>query len=255
MGEVIVFTSGKGGVGKTTAVANVGIGLSLLEKRILTIDLDIGLRNLDVVLGIEQRIQYHLLDVLEQKFALHQAIIRYKNAPNLYLLPAPCNMLQLSRYKDQWCRLIAYLRNQYDYILLDCPAGIGPGFDFATSLVDEAILVTTGGIASLHDARKVKDILDYRGICCEHMIMHEETKRHLFESRRMGIAPMEELLEVTLLGKIPYDENIPISQNIGIPYLNLKRKTKEAFIDIAKKIYQKGAVSYELPAVESYARS
>ena len=85
--------------------------------------------------------------------------------------------------------------------------------------------------------------------------MHEETKRHLFESRRMGIAPMEELLEVTLLGKIPYDENIPISQNIGIPYLNLKRKTKEAFIDIAKKIYQKGAVSYELPAVESYARS
>ena len=156
-----------------------------------------------------------------------------KNAPNLYLLPAPCNMLQLSRYKDQWCRLIAYLRNQYDYILLDCPAGIGPGFDFATSLVDEAILVTTGGIASLHDARKVKDILDYRGICCEYMIMHEETKRHLFESRRMGIAPMEELLEVTLLGKIPYDENIPISQNIGIPYLNLKRKTKEAFIDIA----------------------
>ena len=141
MGEAIVFTSGKGGVGKTTTIANIGAGLSRLDKKVIMLDTDMGLRNLDVVMGMEDQIQYNLIDLLENKCRLKQALIRDKRYPNLFMIPAALRCRKIMDYESKLYTLISHLKQEFDFCLIDCPAGIEDGFHFAVSAADRAVVV------------------------------------------------------------------------------------------------------------------
>ena len=164
MGEVIVITSGKGGVGKTTTTANIGIGLSSAGKKVLVIDTDLGLRNLDVVLGLENRIVYNLVDVIERLCRLKQAVIKDTRFENLYLLPSAQTKDKTSVSPEQMKKLIDELKDDYDFILLDCPAGIEQGFKNAIAGAQRSIVVTTPEVSSIRDADRIIGLLEASGI-------------------------------------------------------------------------------------------
>ena len=160
MSEVIVITSGKGGVGKTTTSANVGTGLAMLGKSVVLIDTDIGLRNLDVVMGLENRIVYNLVDVVEGNCRMKQALIKDKRYPNLYLLPSAQTRDKSSVNPEQMRKLVDDLREDFDYILLDCPAGIEQGFKNAVAGADRALIVTTPEVSAIRDADRIIGLLE-----------------------------------------------------------------------------------------------
>lgn len=163
MSQVIVITSGKGGVGKTTTTANIGTGLALLGYRVVLIDTDIGLRNLDVVMGLENRILYNLVDVLTGRCRMKQALIRDRRYPNLWIIPSSCSAdAKNSLNETQMKSLLDSLRNEFDYILIDSPAGIDEGFRLATFDADHVVVVTTPQIAAIHDADCVLQLLERR---------------------------------------------------------------------------------------------
>ena len=164
MGEIIVVTSGKGGVGKTTTTANIGAGLAELGKKVLVIDTDLGLRNLDVVMGLENRIVYNLVDVIEGKCRLNQALIKDKRYENLYLLPSAQTKDKSSVTPEQMIKLTSELRREYDFVLLDCPAGIEQGFQNATSGADKALVVTTPEVSAIRDADRIIGLLEAKKI-------------------------------------------------------------------------------------------
>lgn len=164
MSEVIVITSGKGGVGKTTTSANVGTGLAMLGKRVVLIDTDIGLRNLDVVMGLENRIIYNLVDVIEGNCRMKQALIRDKRYPDLFLLPSAQTRDKSSVSPGQMIKLVEDLREEFDYILLDCPAGIEQGFRNALIAgADRALIVTTPEVSAIRDADRIIGLLEASG--------------------------------------------------------------------------------------------
>ena len=160
MSEVIVITSGKGGVGKTTTSANVGTGLAVLGKKTVLIDTDIGLRNLDVVMGLENRIVYNLVDVVEGNCRMKQALIRDKRYPNLYLLPSAQTRDKTAVSPEQMKKLVDDLRDEFDYILLDCPAGIERGFQNAIAGAERALVVTTPEVSAIRDADRIIGLLE-----------------------------------------------------------------------------------------------
>ena len=210
MSEVIVITSGKGGVGKTTTTANVGTGLAQLNKKVVLIDTDIGLRNLDVVMGLENRILYNLVDVLSGRCRVKQAVIRDKRFPNLSIIPSSCtkekNPIDLQKMK----LLLQDLREDFDYILIDSPAGIDQGFSLATADVDRIVVVTTPQIAAIHDADCVLQILkkQKRADVC---LLINGFRRHMVKDGDMLDVPdICELLDAPLLGVVLEDENIII---------------------------------------------
>ncbi len=164
MSEVIVITSGKGGVGKTTTSANVGTGLAMLGKRVVLIDTDIGLRNLDVVMGLENRIIYNLVDVIEGNCRMKQALIRDKRYPDLFLLPSAQTRDKSSVSPGQMIKLVEDLREEFDYILLDCPAGIEQGFRNAIAGADRALIVTTPEVSAIRDADRIIGLLEASGV-------------------------------------------------------------------------------------------
>ena len=172
MSEVIVVTSGKGGVGKTTTSANVGTGLAMLGKRVVLIDTDIGLRNLDVVMGLENRIVYNLVDVIEGNCRMKQALIRDKRYPDLFLLPSAQTRDKSSVSPGQMIKLVDYLREDFDYILLDCPAGIEQGFRNAIAGADRAIIVTTPEVSAIRDADRIIGLLEAEDVRTKELIIN-----------------------------------------------------------------------------------
>ena len=157
MGEVIVITSGKGGVGKTTTTANIGVGLAQAGKKVIVIDTDLGLRNLDVVMGLENKIVYNLVDVIEGNCRVKQALIRDKRFAELYLLPSAQTRDKSSVSPEQMQKLVSELKSEFDYILLDCPAGIEQGFQNAIAGADRAVIVTTPEVSAIRDADRKPD--------------------------------------------------------------------------------------------------
>ena len=172
MGEVIVITSGKGGVGKTTSSANIGTGLAKLNKKVVLIDTDIGLRNLDVVLGLENRIVYNLVDVIEGNCKIKQALIRDKRYETLFLLPAAQTKDKTSVTPEQMKKLTDELKQEYDYIILDCPAGIEQGFKNAIAGADRALVVTTPEVSAVRDADRIIGLLEANEIKQTHLIVN-----------------------------------------------------------------------------------
>lgn len=235
-GEVIVVTSGKGGVGKTTASANIAVGLAKLEKKVVVIDTDIGLRNLDVVMGLENRIVYNLVDVIEGSCRLKQALIKDKRVSNLFLLPSAQTRDKSSVTPEQMMKLIEELRFDYDYIILDCPAGIEQGFLNAVIPADRAIVVTTPEVSAIRDADRVIGLLQSRDITTIHLLVNRIRMDLVKKGDMMNVEDVLELLGVPLIGVVPDDESIVISTNQGEPLAGSDSVPGQAYLNICRRI-------------------
>ncbi len=217
MAKVFVITSGKGGVGKTTTTANLGVGLATRGKRTLLIDADIGLRNLDVVMGLENRIVYDLIDVIEGKCRMKQAFIKDKRCENLYLLPAAQTRDKDAINPDQMRVLIDTLKEDFDYIIIDCPAGIEQGFKNAISGADQAFIVTTPEISAVRDADRIIGLLEANEIRNSKLIVNRIKSNMVREGNMLDVPDIKDILAIDVIGVIPDDENIVISTNKGEP--------------------------------------
>ncbi len=217
MSQVIVVTSGKGGVGKTTTTANIGAGLAEKGHKVLLIDTDIGLRNLDVVMGLENRIVYDLVDVIEGKCRIPQALIKDKRCSNLSLLPAAQIRDKNDINEEQMKTLIEVLRKDFDYIIIDCPAGIEQGFKNAIAAADRAIVVTTPEISATRDADRIIGLLEANGIKDPKLIVNRIRMDMVKENNMLGVEDMLDILAIGLIGVVPDDESIVISTNKGEP--------------------------------------
>ncbi|MCI7342865.1 MAG: septum site-determining protein MinD [Fusobacterium necrophorum] len=217
MSQVIVVTSGKGGVGKTTTTANIGAGLAEKGHKVLLIDTDIGLRNLDVVMGLENRIVYDLVDVIEGKCRIPQALIKDKRCSNLSLLPAAQIRDKNDINEEQMKTLIEALRKDFDYIIIDCPAGIEQGFKNAIAAADRAIVVTTPEISATRDADRIIGLLEANGIKEPKLIVNRIRMDMVKENNMLSVEDMLDILAIALIGVVPDDESIVISTNKGEP--------------------------------------
>jgi len=242
--KVITITSGKGGVGKSTTTANVATALALNGKKVIAIDFDIGLRNLDMILGLENRIVYDVVDVMENRCNLAQAIIKDKRTPNLHFLPASQTKDKTILNKEKVENLINELKKDFDYILIDSPAGIESGFEHSIYLADMALVVSTPEISSVRDADRVIGIIDAKskraqnGEEVEKYVIINRIKPELVEKGEMlSTEDVLHILALPLIGIVPDDEEIVRSTNIGEP-IALKEDSLvgEAYRRIAKRI-------------------
>lgn len=238
MGRAIVITSGKGGVGKTTSTANIGTALALQGKRVCLIDMDIGLRNLDVILGLENRIIYDIIDVVEGRAKLHQAIIKDKRFnDNLYLLPAAQNADKNDVNGDQMIEIVSELKKEYDYILIDCPAGIEQGFQNSIAAADEAFLVTTPEISAIRDADRIIGLLEQTDLEPPRLIINRIRKRMMQDGEVLDIDEITRHLSIDLLGIIFDDDDVVRSSNKGDPIvLNPKNPASQGYRNIARRV-------------------
>ncbi len=236
MSEVIVITSGKGGVGKTTTSANLGTGLAMLGKKVVIIDTDIGLRNLDVVMGLENRIVYNLVDIIEGKCRMKQALIRDKKYSGLFLLPSAQTRDKNSVTPEQMKKLVETLKDEFDYILLDCPAGIEQGFQNAIAGADRAFIVTTPEVSAIRDADRIVGLLDANEINKKQLIVNKVRMDMVHKGDMMSVEDVMEILAVDLLGVVPDDENIVISTNQGEPLVGNKTLAGTAYMNICRRI-------------------
>ena len=236
-GKVIVITSGKGGVGKTTACANIGAGLANRGCKTVLIDADIGLRNLDVVMGLENRIVFDLVNVVEKTCKIRQALIKDKRFGNLYLLPAPQTKEKDAVKPEQMVDLCNELRKEYDYILIDCPAGIEQGFKNAVAGADQAIVVTTPDVSAVRDADRIIGLLQVREISEPSLIINRLRPEMVRKGDMMDISDVNDILAISLLGIVPDDESIITSTNRGEPaVMDTSSKAGEAFRNIVARI-------------------
>ena len=237
MGESIVITSGKGGVGKTTTTANIGTALASIGKKVVVVDGDTGLRNLDVLMGLENRIVYTIMDVIENRCRLKQALIKDKRYPNLFLLPTAQTKDKDDIKSQDMLKIVNELKEEFDYVLIDSPAGIEQGFENAVIGADQAIVVVNPEITSVRDADRVIGKLDAKGLEQHRVIInrlnYEMTKR----GDMLDVSDIIETLSVKLLGVVPDDKNITVSTNKGEPIvLEEKSLSGKAFKNIASRI-------------------
>ncbi|OCL25268.1 septum site-determining protein MinD [Orenia metallireducens] len=236
-GKAYVITSGKGGVGKTTTTANLGTGLAKLGKKVVLIDADIGLRNLDVVLGLENRIVYDIVDVVEGNCRLEQALIKDKRYSSLCLLPAAQTRDKTAVTPEQMIELTDQLREDFDYIIIDCPAGIEQGFKNAIAGADEAIVVTTPEVSAVRDADRIVGMLEAEGVHDPQLIINRVRIDMINRGDMMDIEDMIEILAIKLLGIVPEDEKIVVSTNKGEPVVLAENsRSGEAFWNITRRI-------------------
>lgn len=263
MGKVIVITSGKGGVGKTTSSANLGAALAMQNQKTLLIDTDIGLRNLDVVMGLENRIVYDLIDVIEGSCKPKQAIIKDKRNDNLHLLPAAQSRDKNAVTPEQMKELIDVLKAEYDFVLIDCPAGIEQGFRNAIAAAEEAYVVTTPEISAVRDADRIIGLLEANEIRNPRLIVNRLRVEMVKDGNMLSVDDVTDILGIKPIGIVPDDENIVISTNKGEPlvykgeslaaraYTNIALRTlgqsvefldldpKIRFLDKIKEIFKK----------------
>ncbi|ENZ01292.1 septum site-determining protein MinD [Clostridium thermobutyricum] len=237
MGVSIVITSGKGGVGKTTTTANLGTALASIGKKVVVVDGDTGLRNLDVLMGLENRIVYTIIDVIENRCRLKQALIKDKRFPNLHLLPTAQSKDKDDIKTNDMLKIIKELKEEFDYVLIDSPAGIERGFENAAIGADRAIVVVNPEITSIRDADRVIGKLDAKGICDHSVIVNRLNYEMAQRGDMLGVNDIIEVLSVELLGVVPDDKRVSVSTNKGEPIvLDEQSKTGMAFKNIAKRI-------------------
>lgn len=233
----IVITSGKGGVGKTTTSANIGTGLAMLGHRVVVVDADVGLRNLDVVLGLENRIVYDLVDVIEGNCRIKQGLIKDKRYENLYLLPAAQTKDKSAIKPEQMMELVKELKKEFDYIIIDSPAGIEQGFQYSVAGADKAIIITTPEISAVRDADRVIGLLESKGIEDPTLIINRIRQDMVERGDMLNKEDIEDLLAIPLIGIVPDDEEIVISTNRGEPVvIEAKSIAGKAYMNIAKRI-------------------
>lgn len=263
MGTIITVTSGKGGVGKSTTTANLAVGLANLGKKVVAIDFDIGLRNLDMILGLENRIVYDVVDVMEDRCNLSQALINDKKAKSLYFLPASQtkdkNILDRQKVK----KLLLSLKEDFDFILLDSPAGIESGFEHSIFLADRALIVSTPDVSSVRDADRVIGIIDAKsekakeGKEVEKHVIINRLKPQMVESGNMlSVEDVLSILALPLIGVVPDDEEIIGSTNVGEPIIYKdKSLSAEAYRRISKRILGEELEFLDLKAKKGFFQS
>ncbi len=235
-GRIIVITSGKGGVGKTTATASIGAALALDGKRVVVVDMDIGLRNLDVVLGLENRIVFNIVDVVKGKCKIMQAAIKDRRIDNFFLIPASQNDNKDVVTPKDMVKLGKDLRQEFDYILMDCPAGIELGFENAVAAADEAIVVCTPEVSAVRDADRVIGILYSRSISPK-LLVNRIVPKMVEMGNMLSHEDVMDVLSISLLGLVEMDENVVISTNTGMPLvLQDDSSAGAAFCRIAKRL-------------------
>ena len=236
-GTTIVVTSGKGGVGKTTATANLGAALALRGRSVAVVDTDIGLRNLDVVLGLENRIVYDLVDVVEGRCKLTQALVRDKHTNELYLIPAAQTRDKSALKPEQMKELVDDLKEKFEYVLIDCPAGIEQGFQNAITAADRAIVVTTPEVSAIRDADRVIGLLEAAELPVPDLVINRIRPGMVKEGDMMDHDDILDLLSVKLIGMVPDDDGIIVSTNKGLPVVhNKKSLSGEAYRRVAARI-------------------
>lgn len=216
MGRAIVITSGKGGVGKTTSTANLGAALAQRGHSVVLVDADIGLRNLDVVMGLENRIVYHLVDVARGKCTVQKAVIKDRRVDNLFLLPSSQTDEKDAVDEEAMRSAITELKSTFDYVLIDCPAGIEQGFRNAIAGADEAIVVATPEVSSIRDADRVAGLLAAEDIPAR-LIVNRISKQMVKRGDMLSQEDVIDILALELLGAVPLDDAIVSSTNKGVP--------------------------------------
>lgn len=254
MSEVIVITSGKGGVGKTTTTANVGTGLAKLGYSVVLIDTDIGLRNLDVVMGLENRIVYNLVDVIEGNCRIKQALIKDKKYPNLFLLPSAQTRDKTSVTPEQMKKLTDDLRGEFDYILLDCPAGIEQGFKNAIAGADRAIIVTTPEVSAIRDADRIIGLLEANEIHKMEFVLNRIRMNMVNRGDMMSKEDVMDILAISLLGVVPDDESVVVATNQGEPLVGDGSLAGKAYMNICQRILGKEVPIMEMPTEGLFSR-
>jgi len=217
MRECIVVTSGKGGVGKTTTAANLACGLALAGQRVAVVDADIGLRNLDVILGLENRIVYDLVQVVEGECKLKQALIRDKRCDGLYMLPAAQTRDKNAVTPDQMRQLVADLKEAHDFVIIDCPAGIEQGFKNSIAGADRAIIVTTPEVSAIRDADRIIGLVEAHELPEPDLIINRYRTGMVQRGDMMNREDILEILAIPLVGIVPDHEDVIISANRGQP--------------------------------------
>ncbi|MGA9289622.1 MAG: septum site-determining protein MinD [Anaerobacillus sp.] len=238
MGDAIVITSGKGGVGKTTTTANIGTALALSGKKVCLVDTDIGLRNLDVVMGLENRIIYDLVDVAEERCRLHQALIKDKRFEALYMLPAAQTKDKSAVQPEQMKKIIDELKQDYDYVLIDCPAGIEQGFKNAIAGADKSVVVTTPETSAVRDADRIIGLLEKEENIEAPKLVVNRIRNHMMESGEMlDVDEIVSILAIDLLGIVGDDDSVITASNKGEPIaLDPSSKASIAYRNIARRI-------------------
>ncbi len=237
VGKVITVTSGKGGVGKTTATANLGTALASNGDKVVCVDADIGLRNLDVVLGLENRIVYDLVDVVEGRCRLRQALIRDKRLPDLFLIPAAQTRDKSAVSPSDMVRLCDELRHEFDWILIDSPAGIERGFRNAIAPADIVMVVTNPEVSAVRDADRIIGLIEAEEKGPARLVINRIKPDMVRRGDMLSADDVLELLAVELIGLIPEDENVVMSTNRGVPVaLNGKSRAGQAFRNVARRL-------------------
>ncbi|PSB29458.1 septum site-determining protein MinD [Stenomitos frigidus] len=238
MSRIIVVTSGKGGVGKTTTTANLSMTLARRGRKVAVVDADFGLRNLDLLLGLENRVVYTAIDVLSGQCRLEQALVKDKRQPNLVLLPAAQNRTKDAVNPDQMKQLVTTLAQTYEYVFVDCPAGIEMGFQNAIAAAKEAIIVTTPEIAAVRDADRVVGLLEASNIKKIQLVVNRIRPAMVQANDMMTVEDVQEILAIPLIGVVPDDERVIVSTNKGEPLVLSETPSLagSAFNNIARRL-------------------
>lgn len=239
-GRVIVVTSGKGGVGKTTASANIGLALAASGPSVALVDMDIGLRNLDILMGLENRVVYNLVDVIEEKCKLRQALVKDKRLPNLCLLPAAQTRDKTAVNADQMQALTKELKSMFDFVIIDSPAGIESGFQNAIAGAEEAIVICTPEMSAVRDADRVIGLLEAKKdeISQYRLVINRIRPQMVKSNDMMSVQDVLEILSVKLLGVVPEDDEVIVSTNKGEPLSSNSenRRAGQAYRNIALRL-------------------
>lgn len=238
MSRIIVVTSGKGGVGKTTTLANLGMALARRGRKVVVVDADFGLRNLDLLLGLENRVVYTAIDVLAGRCRLEQALVRDKRQPTLALLPAAQNRSTEAIKPEHMRKLVTVLAKAFHYVLVDCPAGIDTGFQNAIAAAQEALIVTTPEIAAVRDADRVIGLLEANGVKKINLVVNRIRPTMVQANDMMSVEDVKEILAVPLIGIVPDDERVIVSTNKGEPLVLTENLSMAgmAFDNLARRI-------------------
>ncbi len=246
-GKVIVVTSGKGGVGKTTATASIGAALAMEGKRVTVVDMDIGLRNLDVVMGLENRIVFNVVDAIKGKCKLKQAAIKDRRIKNLFLIPASQSDNKNIISPEEMLRFSKRLRKEFDFILIDCPAGIERGFENSVVAADEAIVICTPEVAAVRDADRVIGLLYSRSIT-PRLVVNRIVPEMVERGDMLSHVDMVDVLSIELLGLVEMDDQVVVATNTGVPLvLQKSSKAGAAFKRIAARMNGKLDLPIQVP--------